>query len=46
MKSLYAAMNPNKTKYYYYVLDPDTGAHEFSRTYAEHQKLVAKYANG
>jgi UPF0755 protein len=46
MKSLYAAMNPNSTKYYYYVLNPDTGAHEFSRTYAEHQKLVEKYSNG
>jgi UPF0755 protein len=46
MKSLYAAMNPNSTKYYYYVLNPDTGAHEFSKTYAEHQKLVEKYSNG
>jgi UPF0755 protein len=46
MKSLYAAMNPNSTKYYYYVLNPDTNAHEFSKTYAEHQKLVDKYANG
>jgi UPF0755 protein len=46
MKSLYAAMNPNKTKYYYYVLNPDTGAHEFSKTYSEHQKLVAKYSDG
>ncbi len=44
MVSLYAAMNPESTKYYYYVLNPDTGEHEFSRTYADHQKLVQKYA--
>lgn len=46
MDSLYAAMNPENTKYYYYVLNPETKQHEFSKTYAEHQKLVSKYANG
>lgn len=45
MESLYAAMNPNSTSYYYYVLNPETGLHDFSRTYAEHQAKVAQYAN-
>ena len=45
MESLYAAMNPNNTSYYYYVLNPETGRHDFSRTYAEHQAKVAQYAN-
>ncbi|HIT32394.1 MAG TPA: endolytic transglycosylase MltG [Candidatus Enterenecus stercoripullorum] len=45
MESLYAAMNPNDTSYYYYVLNPETGRHDFSRTYAEHQAKVAQYAN-
>ena len=45
MESLYAAMNPNSTSYYYYVLNPETGRHDFSRTYAEHQAKVAQYAN-
>lgn len=46
MQSLYAAMNPENTKYYYYVLNPETGLHEYSKTLSAHQKLVAKYANG
>ena len=44
MEALYAAIEPANTKYYYYVLNPETGLHEFSKTYAEHQKLVNKYA--
>lgn len=44
MESLYAAIAPSSTKYYYYVLNPETGEHEFTKTYAEHQKLVNKYA--
>lgn len=44
MAALYAAMNPDNTSYYYYVLNPETGKHEFSRTYAEHQALQARYA--
>ncbi len=43
MASLYAAMNPDSTRYYYYVLDPETGLHDFSRTYAEHQAKVERY---
>ncbi len=45
MQSLYAAMNPNSTGYYYYVLNPETGRHDFSATLAEHQAKVAQYAN-
>lgn len=44
MESLYAAMNPNSTRYYYYVLNPETGRHDFSRSYAEHEAKVAQYA--
>ncbi len=42
-ESLLAAMDPESTKYYFYVLNPETGRHEFSKTYKEHQKLVEQY---
>ena len=40
-----AAIQPEKTKYYYYVAKAD-GSHIFSRTLAEHNKAVAKVAAG
>ncbi len=40
MEALYAAMNPDNTRYYYYVLDPATGQHVFARTLAEHQANI------
>ena len=43
MTSLLAAMEPDNTNYYYYVLNPETGQHEYSRTYAEHQALLSRY---
>ena len=43
MTSLLAAMSPDSTRYYYYVVNPETGQHEYSRTYAEHQALLARY---
>ena len=43
MQALYAAIKPEDTSYYYYVLNPETKKHEFSRTYAQHQALVEKY---
>ena len=46
MSSLYAAMNPDSTNYYYYALNPTTGLHEFSRTYEEHQRRLASFSNG
>ena len=45
MEALIAAMNPEETRYYYYVLNPETKEHEYSRTYAEHQKLVDRYSS-
>ena len=44
MTSLLAAMEPDSTGYYYYVLNPETRQHEYSRTYAEHQALVNRYS--
>ena len=43
MTSLLAAMEPDRTGYYYYVPNPETGLHEYSRTYAEHQALLERY---
>ena len=45
MQSLLAAMNPDSTSYYYYVLNPETKQHEYSRTYAEHNTLVQRYSS-
>ena len=45
MASLLAAMEPESTNYYYYVLNPETKEHEYSRTYAEHQTLVDRYSS-
>lgn len=41
--SLDAALDPSDTKYYYYVLDPEAGTHDFSETYEEHQAKVDRY---
>lgn len=43
MASLYAALDPENTKYYFYALNPATGLHEFSRTYDEHMNRLAKF---
>ena len=43
--SLLAAMNPDSTNYYFYVLNPETKQHEYTRTYAEHQVLVDRYSS-
>ncbi len=40
--SLYAVLDPNDTKYHYYVLDPDKGTHVFAATYSEHQNNLKK----
>ena len=42
--SLDAALDPTDTGYYYFVLNPKTGTHEYSKTYAEHQKKVEEFA--
>ncbi len=44
MASLYAAMNPENTKYYFYALNPATNRHEFSQTFAQHQAKLDSYA--
>ena len=33
-------MDPESTRYYYYVLDPALGEHVFARTLAEHQANI------
>lgn len=38
LSSLDAALEPEDTKYYYFVLDKENNAHVFAKTYAEHQK--------
>ena len=43
MASLYAALEPDQTGYYFYALNPATGKHEFSRTYQEHLNRLAGY---
>ena len=40
LASIEAALDPESTSYYYYVLDPDKGAHQFSMTLAEHEKKI------
>ena len=36
MASIKAALNPADTGYFYYVLNPETGEHIFSKTYDDH----------
>lgn len=38
LSSLDAALEPEDTSYYYFVLNKDTNRHVFARTYDEHQK--------
>ena len=44
LSSLKAALNPDSHNYYYYVLNPATGMHQFSTTYEEHQGYVREFA--
>ena len=46
LSSMLAALDPESTSYYYYVLNPEVGTHSFSKTLAEHEKLVKKYYGG
>ncbi len=45
LASLEAALSPADTNYYFYVLNPETGVHTFSKTREEHEKLVEQYRN-
>lgn len=44
MAAINAAMEPDSTNYYFYVLNPETNRHEFSTYYNDHVNLVNKYA--
>ena len=46
MNSIKAVLNFADTKYYYYVLNPETGLSDFSRTKEEHDAKVKKYYGG
>ena len=41
LNAILAAISPEANNYYYYVADPETGGHVFSRTLAEHNQAVA-----
>ena len=43
LSSLKAALNPENHNYYYYVLNPETGMHQFSTTYEEHTGYVRQF---
>ena len=43
LSSLQAALYPESHNYYYYVLNPSTGMHQFSTTYEEHQGYVRQF---
>ena len=40
--SLYAALEPNDTDYYFFVYDQEAGEHRFAATYAEHLANIAE----
>lgn len=44
LESILSALNPEDTDYYYYVLNPESGLHDFSKTLEEHEKKAEKYA--
>ena len=46
MASLYAALNPESTNFFFYALNPTTGKHEFSRTFEEHQNKLNSFNHG
>lgn len=46
LSSIEAALDPEDTSYYYYVLNPEAGLHDFSKNLAEHEKKVDKYLRG
>ena len=45
MAAIRAAMNPDKTNYYFYVLNPISNRHEYTTNYKDHVNLVNKYAD-
>ena len=45
LESIYAALEFEESPYYYYVLNPETGVHQFSKTLEEHEKWVEEFRN-
>ena len=45
LESIYAALEFTDSAYYYYVLNPETGMHQFSKTLEEHEKWVEEFRN-
>lgn len=45
LESIEAALNFEDTDYYYYVLNPETEMHQFSKTLEEHEKWVEEFRN-
>lgn len=43
LASLQAALQPESHNYYYYVLNPSTGMHQFSTTQEEHNAYIAQF---
>ena len=43
LASIKAALNPADTDFYYYVLNPAVGTHQFSKTLDEHEAYVAQF---
>ena len=43
--SLKAALDPESHNYFYYVLNPSTGMHQFSTTNEEHNAWIAQFYN-
>ena len=46
MSSILAALNFESSDYYYYVLNPETQTHQFSKTIEEHEKWVNQFYPG
>ena len=45
LESLNAALHFEDSPYYYYVLNPETDMHQFSKTLEEHEKWVEEFKN-
>ena len=43
LASLRAALNPESHDYYYYVLNPSTGMHQFSESLAQHNAYIREF---
>lgn len=43
LKAIRAVIHPAKTNFFYFVVNPDTGAHVFATNLAEHNQNVQKY---